>query len=79
MTINNVLLIFFNSSENLVCPHHEERSLEFFDEDLKKPVCAMCIISDTCKGHSIIPLSKVVSLPFEIVYFVIPYLMPLNK
>lgn len=47
----------YPSEEELSCVTHG-RNLEFFDKDINELLCAMCIISDRCKGHEIIPVSE---------------------
>lgn len=55
---HNPLPLDLSSEEVLTCSIHDERSLEFFDLDLKKPVCARCIITEECKGHKIVPINE---------------------
>lgn len=53
---------FLDRTEDLNCNLHEDRKLEFYDKELKKAVCALCIISDECRGHAVIPLNNSVSV-----------------
>ena len=54
---------------DLECTEHTGRLLEFFDEDLDKPICARCVIAEEYKSHKILPINELVSQ--IIIYFVI--------
>uniref|UniRef100_T2M6M2 Tudor domain-containing protein 1 n=1 Tax=Hydra vulgaris TaxID=6087 RepID=T2M6M2_HYDVU len=44
------------SDIEISCSVHHGRKLEFYDQQLKQPVCALCAISEKCQGHHIAPI-----------------------
>ena len=55
------LNFFLDRAEDLNCSLHGDRKLEFYDKELNKAVCALCIIFDECRGHAVVPLNDSVS------------------
>ena len=45
----------------LMCPIHNGRKLEFYDKNMGEAVCAICIISERCRGHDVVLLSDFTS------------------
>lgn len=48
----------FTNAHHLTCNTHG-RKIEFYDNDTSAAVCAICIISEKCRGHDIVLLSEV--------------------
>ena len=66
MVYNMIKLYLFSlfcfSEEELSCSLHQGRLLEFYDKNMKEAVCAMCIITERCKQHEIVPISEMVGI-----------------
>eukprot|EP00111_Clytia_hemisphaerica_P005366 TCONS_00015509-protein len=51
--------IDYTSTESMTCTTHNDRTLEFYDKDTKKAICALCIISETYRTHNIVPITEI--------------------